>query len=90
MLVTSKLNPQHGVHEGLVEGVVQVRDDWTEGIDMAGVDQLLRPTQLYGMNEGAHEVARGEDALDDDEHVRVDLQQTVARPLSCRSPVRLR
>ena len=78
------------MHEGLVEGVVQVRDDWAEGIDVARVDQLLRPTQLYGMDESAHEVARGEDALDDDEHVRVDLEETVARPLSCRSPVRLR
>ena len=79
----------HGVHEGLVEGVVQVRDDWAEWVDVAGVDQLLWPTQLDWMDESPHQVARGEDPLDDDQHLGVDLKQPVARPLCGRRPVRL-
>ena len=60
----------HSVHEGLVEGVVQVRDDWAEWVDVPGVDQLLWPTQLDWMDESPHQVARGEDPLDDDQHLR--------------------
>ena len=47
----------HGVHEGFVERVVQIRDDWAERIDVSGVDQLLWPRQLYRMDERPHQVA---------------------------------
>ena len=48
----------HGMHKGLEERVVKVRDDGAEWVDVPRVDQLLRSAQLDRVDERSHQVAR--------------------------------